>query len=190
MMTDVSISRRQWVIRLSATTMVQIAAAQQHAHDALQMTNRTFQFLAPANAIELEALTAQIIPSEPGSPGAREAGVVFFIDRALATFEADKREAYRDGMEQVQQTRTRLFPDSPGISSLTPTQQIELLHAIEKTEFFELLRTHTLWGFIGSPSHGGNHSKVGWKHIGFDDRMQFQPPFGYYDAQAKAGEKA
>lgn len=175
---------------LSATTLTQIAAAQQHAHDALQMTNRTYQFLTPADAAEIEALTAQIIPSEPASPGAREAGVVYFIDRALTTFEADKRGAYRDGLEQVRQTRTRLFPESQSVGSLTPAQQMELLHAIEKSEFFDLLRTHTLWGFLGSPAYGGNRGNVGWTHIGFDDSMQFQPPFGYYDAQERAEEKA
>ena len=61
-----------------------------------------------------------------------------------------------------------------------------MIQAIETSEFFELIRTHTLMGFLGNPSYGGNRGKVGWKHIHFDDRMAFQPPFGYYDA---GGEK-
>ena len=73
------------------------------------------------------------------------------------------------------------------IASLTSERQIELIRDIEKSDFFELLRTHTLMGFLGSPAYGGNRGKVGWKHIHFDDRMAFQPPFGYYDAEAAKG---
>jgi hypothetical protein len=42
---------------------------------------------------------------------------------------------------------------------------------------------------VGSPIYGGNRGKVGWAHIGFDDRMSFEPPFGYYDAEAGRNEK-
>ncbi len=38
-----------------------------------------------------------------------------------------------------------------------------------------------MYGFLGNPSYGGNRDHVGWKLIGFEDRMAFQPPFGYYD---------
>jgi hypothetical protein len=88
-------------------------------------------------------------------------------------------------MQEIQQTRHKLFPHSTSIATLTSEQQIELLHAVEKAPFFELLRTHTVWGFVGSPVYGGNRKEVGWKHIGFDDHMQFEPPFGYYDSAAR-----
>jgi len=152
--------------------MADIAAAQQHA---------PFQTLDPATAAEIDALTSQIIPSSDG-PGAHEAGVVYFIDRALSTFDADLRDSYRMGMASVQQKRQEMFPRSTSIATLSSEQQIQLIHAIETTEFFELLRTHTLYGFLGNPSYGGNRDRVGWKLIGFEDRMAYQPPFGYYDA--------
>jgi hypothetical protein len=66
-----------------------------------------------------------------------------------------------------------------------------LIHAIETDPetagFFELLRTHTLYGFLGNPSYGGNRDRAGWKLIGFEDRMAYQPPFGYYDAHPDEG---
>ena len=159
--------------------MAEIASAQQYAQKA-----EHFTVLDPAMAADIEALTAQIIPSGDGH-GAREAGVVYFIDRALATFEADKRDAYHAGMKAIHETRRKLFPNSSNVASLADAQQIELLRVVEKSEFFELLRTHTVWGFVGSPGYGGNRGKVGWAHIGFDDRMHFEPPFGYYDAQTQ-----
>ena len=170
------LSRRRLILALAA----QVAEAQN--------TPLHLEFLEPSVAPEIEALTSQIIPSND-TPGAREAGVIYFIDRALATFEAGQRDAYRKGMDQVQHTRRKLYPASSTIASLTADQQIALLRAIEKSEFFELLRKHTVWGFVGSPIYGGNRGKVGWTHIGFDDRMSFEPPFGYYDAEVHRAEK-
>jgi gluconate 2-dehydrogenase gamma chain len=163
--------------------LADIAAAQQHAHEAVQSSNPPpFQALEPADAAEIDAITSQIIPSTDG-PGAHEAGVIYFIDRALSTFDAHLRETYRLGMAGVQRKRQEMFPASASISTLPGDQQIQLIHAIEATDFFELLRTHTMYGFLGNPSYGANRDHIGWKLIGFDDRMAYQPPFGYYDAQ-------
>jgi gluconate 2-dehydrogenase gamma chain len=183
-------TRRLWLSQcVGIAALAEIAAAQQHAHEAVQSpTPPSYQTLDPAVAAEIDAITSQIIPSTDG-PGAHEAGVIYFIDRALSTFDADLREAYRTGMAEVQKKRRGLFPDSTSILSLTAEQQIQLIHAIEATDFFELLRTHTLYGFLGNPSYGGNRDRIGWKLIGFEDRMAFQPPFGYYDAQASGENK-
>ena len=79
--------------------------------------------------------------------------------------------------------------DSASIAGLTEAQQIALVHGIEKTPFFETLRTHTVMGFLGSPEYGGNKGGAGWAHIGFEDKMGFDPPFGAYDAAAERGAK-
>jgi Gluconate 2-dehydrogenase subunit 3 len=68
---------------------------------------------------------------------------------------------------------------------LTSAQQIQLLTTVEKTEFFELVRLHTIMGFLAKPEYGGNYNQAGWKRIGFDDQMIYEPPFGYYDSQQK-----
>ena len=47
----------------------------------------------------------------------------------------------------------------------------------------ERLRAHTVLGFVGPPSRGGNRDGKGWAHIQVEDRMSFEPPFGYYDAK-------
>ncbi|MBV9087485.1 MAG: gluconate 2-dehydrogenase subunit 3 family protein, partial [Acidobacteriaceae bacterium] len=52
-----------------------------------------------------------------------------------------------------------------------------------KTDFFETVRIHTVLGFLSNPEHGGNHDKLGWKLIGFEDTFVYEPPFGYYDAE-------
>jgi gluconate 2-dehydrogenase gamma chain len=178
-MPDDLISRRQWLALTPFSAAV--LAAQQHAHDVMRAAKpATFSVLNEAEAREIEALAAQIIPSD-STPGAREAGVIYFIDRALATFDADKRALYTDGISQAQDKRRELFPASQSIAALKADEQIRLLHAIESTEFFDRIRTHTIMGFFGDPSYGGNRDQAGWKLIAFEDTHHFEPPFGYYD---------
>jgi len=181
-------TRRQWLSNcLAMAAWPEVLAAQQHAHTAAGSPTTHFETLGADSAAEIEAIAAQIIPST-GGPGAREAGVIYFIDRALSTFARDEREVYRTGMAQLQQKRKELFPNSTTIASLTGQQQMTLIRTIEASSFFELLRTHTVLGFLGNPSYGGNRGETGWNQIGFEDRMAYQPPFGYYDAQVN-GEK-
>ena len=184
------LTRRHYLLgSVGLAAWAEIAKAQQHAHESVAQPAATrLESLDPATAADVDAIANQIIPSNDG-PGAREAGVIYFIDRALSTFDSDKREAYRKGMQEVRELRTKMFPNSTSIAALAPEQQIELIHAIETSEFFELLRTHTVLGFLGPTSYGGNRNQAGWKYIGFEERMAFEPPFGYYDAEDRSAEK-
>jgi Gluconate 2-dehydrogenase subunit 3 len=164
-----------------------ILAAQDHAQRAAQLGSGTFEFLSPQDAVEVEGIASQVIPSED-APGAREARVIYFIDRALITFDRDKQPAYIQGLKDLQHRTQELFPDANRFSSLTAAQQIQVLTAIEKTEFFELVRVHTIMGFLSKPKYGGNYKQAGWTLIGFQDRMMYKPPFGYYDAEENQGK--
>ena len=160
-----------------------ILAAQDHAREAADSpTDTAFQFFSPEQAAEVEAAAAQIIPTDD-TPGAREARVIYFIDRALVTFEKDKQPAYLLGLRELQAKTRELFPQAKSFAALTSPQQIDILHAIEKTDFFELLRLHTIVGFFARPEYGGNYNQVGWKLIGLESEMTYEPPFGYYDAE-------
>jgi gluconate 2-dehydrogenase gamma chain len=187
-MPDRQMSRRLWLGASSAlltTHWAEVLDAQEHAHEAMRSVKPvSLSTLNAEEAKEIEAIASQIIPSD-GSPGAREAGVIYFIDRALATFDQDKRALYTRGLDETQSKRAELFPGSKSIAALRADEQIRLLHDIEKTEFFEQVRTHCILGFFGNPSYGGNRDQVGWKLIGFEDRFQFEPPFGYYDGPGK-----
>lgn len=141
-----------------------------------------------STAAEIEAVAAQIIPGDE-TPGARQAGVVWFIDRALAGYDRYKQDLYRKGLAAAQTKRLDLFPGSTSITSLTAEQQVTLLKSIEKTEFFAQVRAHTILGFLGHPKYGGNRDMAGWKLIGVEHKMQYQPPFGYYDAEAASGDR-
>jgi len=178
-------SRRDWILgTIGLAAWAEVASAQDHAHQALANQTQTFEYFDSDTARDVAALAAQIMPSDDG-PGAAEAGVVYFIDRALMTFESDKQPLYRTGLADLAERRKRLSPDSANFAALAREQQIELIRSIEASEFFAVLRIHTLLGYLGNPSYGGNRAKAGWNYIGFDDQMAWEHPFGYYDGEAK-----
>jgi gluconate 2-dehydrogenase gamma chain len=144
-----------------------------------------FTFFTPEQAIEIEAMAAQIIPTD-STPGAREARCIVFIDRILSTFEKDAQPQYLKGLGELQAQTKQLFPSAARFSALGGAEQIKVLTAMEKGPFFNLVRTHTITGFFAAPVHGGNANKVGWTLVNYDDSLHHKPPFGYYDALPQA----
>jgi len=158
-----------------------IAAAAEHAaHVALATEPATFGYLSAADAADVEALTAQIIPSG-ATPGAREARAVYFIDRALATFFADRAPAFRAGLAQFQKSFRAAHPETTTFAAASSADQIAYLQRVDATPFFESARVLTIIGTLAAEKYGGNHEGLGWKMLGFEDQHVFEPPFGDYD---------
>jgi gluconate 2-dehydrogenase gamma chain len=143
-------------------------------------------FFTPDQAAVIDAMASQIIPTDD-TPGAHEARCVYFIDRGLTTFFHDSQPVYAQGFKDLQQFTQEISPGASLFSALTSKQQIQILTSIEKTPFFRTVRNHTIIGMFSSPAHGGNYDQAGWKLIGFEDTLNFKPPFGYYDAVSKPG---
>jgi gluconate 2-dehydrogenase gamma chain len=145
-----------------------------------------WEFFTPEQAADVDAIAAQIIPSDD-LPGAREAGAVYFFDHALATWAEDQREAFSRGLDDLNRRTHGRSPEAHRFAALSPEQQIDLLHAVEHTPFFQMARFATIAGTFANPSWGGNRDKAGWRILGFEDRFVWQPPFGDYDADPGAG---
>ena len=160
-----------------------IVAAQQHAHNTMASGKPVaLQFFSADQAAEIEAMTAQIIPADT-TPGAREARAVYFIDRALVTFDRGKQALYTQGLKDLRSKTLELFPQAHKFSQLASEDQTRLLTEIEQTGFFEQVRVHTIMGFLSNPEYGGNYDHAGWKTIEFEESHVHTPPFGYYDAE-------
>jgi len=158
-----------------------IAAAAQHGHDAAAgRTEHEFQVLSTAQARDVEAIAAQIVPSGR-TPGAREAGVVYFIDRIHAGIYAAGAADFVAGLKDFQDEFARRRPDAGPFAGLPDEGQLAHLREVEKTPFFESMRFLTVLGLLSLPSYGGNAGQVGWKLVGFVDRHVWEPPFGHYD---------
>jgi gluconate 2-dehydrogenase gamma chain len=143
--------------------------------------------LAKAEFETLDALTARIIPAVDGRPGAHEAGAVYFIDRALSTFNTSQKKLYAKGLADLNHratSRSRGPADTPAFPSLTSAQQDEVIREIEKTPFFQAARVDTIVGTFALPKWGGNRDFAGWQLLGLSHQPAFQPPFGYYDADS------
>jgi gluconate 2-dehydrogenase gamma chain len=176
-----------------AAAWPEVLAAQQHAHHTMTAVATgapaKLEYFTPEQAAEVEAIASLIIPTTD-TPGAREAGVVYFIDRSLHTFAADQQKSFADALALVDGKRKERFPASTNFASLTVAQQTEILKAIEDTDGFGNLRFATVAGFLCNPEDGGNRDMSGWKLIGFDHAPTHSPPFGYYDAEYLAEQAA
>jgi gluconate 2-dehydrogenase gamma chain len=142
-----------------------------------------FEVFTTEQAGDVDAIAAQIIPTDD-LPGAREAGALFFIDHSLASWAAEQRTPFLSGLEELNQEVHRRWPQTARFAVLSSDHQIELLRAMEKTPFFEMVRFATVAGTFANASWGGNRDKVGWRILGFEDRFAWEPPFGDYDAEA------
>jgi len=183
-------SRRSFLIQSAGTLSAawiaahydDILAAQQYASKSEGGAPPKLAFFTAEQAAEVEAMADQIIPTDD-TPGAREARCLYFIDRALTTFDKKRQPVYTQGLLDLQAKTHDLYPNAGKFSALTSEQQIKVLTEIEKTPFFNLVRTHTIIGFFARPENGGNHDKVGWQLIGYDGSLNHKAPFGYYDAE-------
>jgi hypothetical protein len=164
------ISRRDWMLASLCWSELFTARA---AHGA-----PSFAVLSPAEALEIVALSSTVLP-ETETPGAEQAGAVHFIDAALAGFDRDQLAVYRQGLADVASRSRQMFPPATRFSGLSERQRTAVLKSIEKTEFFERLRTHTILAYFGNP-------QFGWKLLGRDPAMHFEPPFGFYDTKGEA----
>ncbi|HTJ15684.1 MAG TPA: gluconate 2-dehydrogenase subunit 3 family protein [Steroidobacteraceae bacterium] len=157
-----------------------VAQAAHDAHEAREAGALNTSFLSRAELADVDAITAQIIPTDD-TPGAREAGVALFIDRALATFFGRMAPDFRSQLAAFRLRCQAQHPDAGSFAALSNEQQIAFLKQVDRTPFFERVRLLTLVGMFAMPKYGGNRDGIGWKLLGFQDQHIFTPPFGYYD---------
>jgi gluconate 2-dehydrogenase gamma chain len=138
-----------------------------------------FTILSDAEATEFEAIAARIIPTTD-TPGAREAGVIYFLDQSFGTFNAPMLPMLQGGLQQLQAG----IEDGRSFSSLSDEEQDALLEQSQATPFFQIMRMMTFAGFFGLSEYGGNRDGVGWALVGMDaNTHSYTSPFGYYDAE-------
>jgi gluconate 2-dehydrogenase gamma chain len=180
-------ARREFLARASgalgttwlALSLPRIAEAAHAAHDARAQSLPLTQ-LQPADAADVEAMAALIVPTDD-TPGAREAGVVEFIDRALGGFYSGHAPEFRQGLLAFQQEVRKRHPAASAFSALPAPDQVAFLRSVEHGDFFQAVRLLVIVGLFAMPSYGGNRNRIGWDLIGFEDSHVYAPPFGYYD---------
>jgi gluconate 2-dehydrogenase gamma chain len=176
-----ALSRREFVGGIAALSAVWLVAGAACTRESSWGGDSTkLVHLSPGDAALVDAISARILPSD-GTPGAREAGVVYFIDQSLKGFAADQVTLFAEGLTSLGEAVAKKHGSSATFVSLAPEQQDAMLRDIEKTPFFAAIRFATLAGFLSLPKYGGNKDYVGWKFIGQELAMEHKAPFGWYD---------
>jgi gluconate 2-dehydrogenase gamma chain len=120
-----------------------------------------------SEAETVRAIVARLIPADENGPGALDARADRYIDRGLAGALKSSRAAYTSGLAavnaQAQSAKGAAF------SKLSPADQDAVLTDIQRnsTQFFNLIRTHTIQGTFSDPFYGGNANFIGWDLIGY-----------------------
>lgn len=124
--------------------------------------------LTAAELAVVKAMMARLIPADKTSGGAVEAGAHVFLDRALGAFHARHLPTYRASLAEL-----------GGVAAMPAAMLDALIGRMERGEmtegtladggrvFFNLIRRHTIEGFLSDPMYGGNQDFLGWKLIGF-----------------------
>jgi gluconate 2-dehydrogenase gamma chain len=144
-------------------------------------------------AATIAAFTERLMPGAPGKPGALDAGVLNYIDLALAGAYADLQDFYRRGLAQLDQYCRKTY-HSP-FAQLAAARQDEVITALEEgkatgftwptaQEFFSTLRTHTMEGMFADPVYGGNKDFAGWRLVGFPGAQAIFTPADMQSKQA------
>jgi hypothetical protein len=139
-------------------------------------------FLSPSQARDVKAIAMQIVP-DGATPGAGEAGVVYFIDQMHAGPWQARGKDFLDGLTDFQARCARHHPGVAHFADLAADEQTAYLRHVQRAPFFNDMRFLTVVGLLALPSYGGNMAKQGWKLVGFIDQHAWDPPFGHYDAQ-------
>ena len=123
----------------------------------------------------LDAVVARLIPSDDLGPGAKEAGAVHYIDRALGGALASSRPAYAAGLAALDTYARSSRGDA--FARLSSTDQDSVLIDVEtgaatgftgsSAVFFNMVLNHTHQGTFGDPYYGGNANFVGWDLLGY-----------------------
>ena len=131
--------------------------------------------LTATEADLLETIVDRLIPNDEHGPGAKEARVTHYIDRALGGALASSKAAYTAGLASLD----RYARSSRGKSflELSNTDRDAVLIDVEtgaatgftggSAGFFTLMLTHTRQGMFGDPYYGGNTNFVGWDLLGY-----------------------
>jgi gluconate 2-dehydrogenase gamma chain len=143
-----------------------------------QATARATEPAATLNAKEsetLKAIVARIVPADENGPGALEARADRYIDRALGGALASSRALYTAGLAELdayaQSSKGAAF------AKLSASDQDAILADMQDnratgfshqpSQFFDLVRTHTIQGVFADPFYGGNANFIGWDLIGY-----------------------
>ena len=167
------------MLRAAAPSFIAVVQAACSARD----EGAQFENLTDDEAREFVAIAARILPTTD-TPGATEAGAVYFFDKAFGSFLDYYPELIRTQLGEFQSGVAEVYPGAERFSDLDEAEQDAYLQIKERTPFFRAAWFLTIAGTFGMATYGGNRNNVGWKLLGLSGPPgAWAYPFGYYDAE-------
>jgi gluconate 2-dehydrogenase gamma chain len=149
--------------------------AGQESAGAAMPRREALEHLTATESDLLEAVVDRLIPADEIGPGAKEARVVHYIDRALGSALANSRQAYAAGLASLDNYATA--SRGTGFLALAPHDQDSVLIDVEtggatgftgsSAQFFTMVLGHTRQGMFSDPYYGGNQNFIGWDLLGY-----------------------
>ena len=124
------VTRRAFLAAAGAAGAAWVAADPALVHAALEHARHTaatpppYQFaaLTAAQAAGLEAVAMRILPSDE-TPGAKEAGVIHFMDKALSTYATSRKASVFKGLDDLNKRARTKWPGTTSFATLSPERQ-------------------------------------------------------------------
>ena len=136
----------------------------------LTLTAQSAPTLTAEHLRILTAFVDRLIPSDELGPGALEAGVAEYIDRALGGAYANRKPAVLEGLRALDSYARGSHGGA--FADLAPAMRDAAVQAVENDEafpgsraFFVGIRSLTMEGMFGDPWYGGNRNFIGWDLI-------------------------
>lgn len=121
----------------------------------------------------LAVLLDRLIPADDLGPGALEAGVLAYVEAALAGHSSAELPVYATGLRAVAAHATRVFGaelealDAADQDAVVADLAAGRVNGVDRGSFFELVRRHAAEGMFGDPRWGGNRGEAGWRLLGY-----------------------
>jgi gluconate 2-dehydrogenase gamma chain len=138
-----------------------------------------FRFFTIDEATLLAEICEEIIPADENGPGAKQAGVIYYIDKQLSEVFIHQQDLYRNGLVAMNESCTQIYSSS--FENLERESRVLFLNKMENdgitgefwqqnsaSSFFSLIIRHTMQGFYGPPRHGGNKNYISYKMMNLD----------------------
>ena len=165
-------------------TEVALGGCKEQSSERTPSKNSTSRGQAPKQMSEaafatLVAVAERLIPSEGAGPGAKEAGVAQYFERAFADVQLAHVVPMLKRAAGFLNRAARSEYKSSHFAALSAEQMDAILTKLDAgrlhprgfsgRQFLQVMMALTLEGYLGAPSHGGNTDQIAWRWLGFHE---------------------
>ena len=158
---------RRLFLALSGSAMLSVVSS---CRTRIPFTNPALPLFSRNERAMLEAVQDHLLPSEPGSPGARDVGTLAYLEAALlgSDIPSEDLPTLRHGLKSLEVLSNTL--GVPSVVAASAQQREVILRTFEAGVqgqiWLTLVMGYTLEAYVGDPVYGGNPGGIVWQWLG------------------------